>query len=239
MLVVQAGLQHDRVEREHPGVIGDHQRRPGAGHVTQPAHLDPEPLLVQQPGQRDQQPGVEFGVEAELVNLTLTGDLAEGEPERVAQPPAPVVTGAPRRRGAWKRTGRKLPRASLPAHLCPSSAPAAPQPASRYDTRGASAALLLVAPLYARLPQQLAMLLLRHPLTALLDDGAHDTTLTRESGQLACDVFARCQPAGPTPTPQGTCPAPAPVMSPRGTASAGRDERPLQIPVHRLLGNTE
>ena len=40
--------------------------------------------------------------------------------------------------------------------------------------------LLLVAPLYAGLAQQLAVLLLSHPLPALLDDGAHETTLTRD-----------------------------------------------------------
>jgi len=46
---------------------------------------------------------------------------------------------------------------------------------------------LLVPPLYARLPQQLAVLLLGHSLAALLDDGAHNTTLTRRSSdQQAC-----------------------------------------------------
>jgi hypothetical protein len=35
---------------------------------------------------------------------------------------------------------------------------------------------LLVPPLYACLPQQLAVLLLGHPLAALLDDGTHSTT---------------------------------------------------------------
>jgi hypothetical protein len=36
---------------------------------------------------------------------------------------------------------------------------------------------LLVPPLYACLPQQLAVLLLSHSLPALLDDGTHSTTL--------------------------------------------------------------
>src|SRR5258708_26002843 len=39
--------------------------------------------------------------------------------------------------------------------------------------------LLLVPALNARLAQQLAMLLLRHPLAALLDYRAHETTLDR------------------------------------------------------------
>ena len=95
MLVVQAGLQHDRVEGEHPGVVGDEQRTPGGRHVLQPAHLDPEPLLVQQPGQRDQQPGIEFRVESELVDLALAGDLAPGEPQRLGQPAAPVIASFP------------------------------------------------------------------------------------------------------------------------------------------------
>jgi hypothetical protein len=37
-------------------------------------------------------------------------------------------------------------------------------------------ALLLISALDAGLLEQLAMLLLSHPLTALLDDGAHGTT---------------------------------------------------------------
>src|SRR5580692_9814967 len=76
---------------------------------------------------------------------------------------------------------------------------AAPSPAPRaglqISPRGASAALLLVAPLHTRLAQQLAVLLLRHPLTALLDDRAHDTTLTRDSGQTGLRRI-RPMPAG-------------------------------------------
>ena len=40
MLVVQPGLQHDRVEREHPGMVGDEQRTPGGGHVLETAHRE-------------------------------------------------------------------------------------------------------------------------------------------------------------------------------------------------------
>src|SRR6516162_7849794 len=60
---------------------------------------------------------------------------------------------------------------------------------------GGDAALLLVPPLNARLAQQLAVLLLGHPLAALLDDGAHDTTLIRPlaSNWHAC---ARPMPVG-------------------------------------------
>src|SRR5215475_1911310 len=59
---------------------------------------------------------------------------------------------------------------------------------------------LLVPPLDARLPQQLAMLLLGHSLAALLDDGAHDTTLARCSGTAGMPAHARYPPAGHTPT---------------------------------------
>src|SRR5437016_1555575 len=53
----------------------------------------------------------------------------------------------------------------------------------------------LVPPLHARLPQQLAMLLLGHSLAALLDDGAHYTTSLDDlqTGRHAC---ARPTPAG-------------------------------------------
>ena len=158
-----------------------------------------------------------------------------------AQPAAPVIAGLPGE-GA---VGLGTAIVAGPAGVTPGSSPVLPSqptvflsrralpqrpgpaasgPAASIPTAGASTALLLVPPLHARLAQQLAVLLLRHSLAALLDDGAHDTTLTRDSGKQACDVFARCQPAGPTPTPQGTCPAPAPVMPPRGTASASGDE---------------
>jgi len=42
-----------------------------------------------------------------------------------------------------------------------------------------SLVLLLIAALVARLPKQLAVLLLRHALATLLDDGSHGTYLDR------------------------------------------------------------
>src|SRR5215207_1701687 len=51
--------------------------------------------------------------------------------------------------------------------------PAAPGPAAR------ALRLLLVTTLDARLLQQLAVLLLRHALAALLDDGTHEKTFVR------------------------------------------------------------
>src|SRR5215470_11761638 len=58
---------------------------------------------------------------------------------------------------------------------------------------------LLVTPLHACLPQQLALLLLGHPLAALLDDGAHDTTLARRFwGLPGMPAHARHPSAGGT-----------------------------------------
>src|SRR6516165_8293911 len=79
------------------------------------------------------------------------------------------------------------------------------------------AALLLVPPLNARLAQQLAVLLLGHPLAALLDDGAHDTTLIRPlaSNWHAC---ARPMPVGRAHANgigyRPRCPAHPPVAPP-------------------------
>jgi len=63
--------------------VGHDQRRAFRRHIAQALHPHPEPLLVEQPGHRDEQPGVEFGIEAELVDLTLAGHLAPGELHRV------------------------------------------------------------------------------------------------------------------------------------------------------------
>src|SRR5215475_14692930 len=69
--------------------------------------------------------------------------------------------------------------------LAPRGRPGSHPPAGARATsrRGRRApALLLVPPLNARLPQQLAVLLLGHSLAALLDDRAHETTLARLFG---------------------------------------------------------
>src|SRR5262252_7750697 len=66
----------------------------------------------------------------------------------------------------------------------------------RADPKAPSGSLL-VPPLYACLPQQLAVLLLGHSLAALLDDGAHNTTLARRSqGPAGMPAHARHPPAG-------------------------------------------
>ena len=98
MLVVQPGLEHDRVDRQRAGVVGDHQRGARLGHVRQPAHPDPEPALVEHPGDRHQHAAVELRVEAELVDLGLAVELAARELKDVGQPapPAAVRRAGPR-----------------------------------------------------------------------------------------------------------------------------------------------
>ena len=148
MLGEDARLQHDRVERQDAGVIGDDQGGPDGRHVLQPAR----PV-----------PGTSSGT----------------APARPAS--APPSSGRGRSRTGRPRSrhpaaaGRIRPPASRPrqpgdpvggvAHRWPPQRqPAWLEPASR------QAALLLVPALNPRLTQQLAVLLLRHPLAPLLDD---------------------------------------------------------------------
>src|SRR3954447_8980945 len=73
----------------------------------------------------------------------------------------------------------------LAAERCGRAARAAtPQ---RAGARGAS---LLVAALVTRLAQQLAVLLLGHPLAALLDDGAHVSSQSVQSGSRSVPTGA-------------------------------------------------
>ncbi len=51
---------------------------PSAGHVLDPAHLDPEPLLEHRPQHRQQRVVGEVGVEAELVDRVVAGDAGGG-----------------------------------------------------------------------------------------------------------------------------------------------------------------
>src|SRR5215203_3635058 len=64
---------------------------------------------------------------------------------------------------------------------------------------GPGRGLLLVATLDARLLQQLAVLLLRHALAALLDDGTHERTFVSTCFRtIAVRGRARTRPALPT-----------------------------------------
>jgi hypothetical protein len=91
VLVVQPGLEHDRVDGQRAGVVGDHQRGAGVGHVGQPPHLDPEPALVEDPGHRHEHAAVELRVEAELVDLGLAVELAARELQDVGDPAPPAA----------------------------------------------------------------------------------------------------------------------------------------------------
>jgi len=88
-----------------------------------------------------------------------------------AASPFPPPRQAPGRSSPGPGGGASRPRRSWPA--CPRRRPLR-RPA-RDQPGGASVALLLVPPLNAGFPQQLAVLFLGHPFTTLLDDGTHNT----------------------------------------------------------------
>src|SRR5215475_1867847 len=105
--------------------------------------------------------------------------------------------------------------------------------------------LLLVPALHARLAQQLPVLLLRHPLTALLDDRTHETTLICCPGWRACHSHAHhiwrpgtCQrhsvpPAGPLAgihRQLGAMIEAGGVTPPRRTPAAGSRSPPARAP---------
>ena len=69
MLVMDAHLHHDHVDGQHPGVVGHDQGRARVRHVLQPAHPDPEPVLVEPADHRHEHRGGELGVEPELIGL--------------------------------------------------------------------------------------------------------------------------------------------------------------------------
>src|ERR687885_491453 len=71
----------------------------------------------------------------------------------------------------------------------------------RPQGRGARGASLLVAALVARLAQQLAVLLLGHPLAALLDDGAHVSSQSVD--RVGRNGSARKAPSLPGHAPPG------------------------------------
>src|SRR6202035_3938108 len=82
--------------------------------------------------------------------------------------------------------------------------------------RLAPRALLLVSALDAGLLQQLAMLLLSHPLAALLDDGAHGTTFGPHSTERK-----RARSPARRRQGQGTRPVKTTAALPGGTPQPG------------------
>ena len=101
MLVVHGHRQHQPVERQHAGVVGDHQRRAVVRQVLDPADLDPEPGSEEQPQQRPHDRVVEVRVEAELVDAVVAGEpLAEEFGDR----------GDVLRQVVQRRVGRRCPR---------------------------------------------------------------------------------------------------------------------------------
>ena len=70
-LVEDHRVQHEAVQRQRPGVVGDQQRRAGERDVLDPAHLDPEPVPDQRPHGRQEDLLGELRIEAELVDRVL------------------------------------------------------------------------------------------------------------------------------------------------------------------------
>ncbi len=174
MLVEQAGLQHHGVERQHAGMVGDNQRRPGGGNMLKAAHPDPEPVPVEDPGHRHEHAGVELGIEAGLVGLVVAAYPPQHVIGRARKqlPPAVrllgpglahIVSQSAMTFGAVGGLRRAIDGGRNHRVL---DARTPTQPPGRARAR---VLLLLVPALNARLTQQFAVLLLRHPLTALLD----------------------------------------------------------------------
>jgi len=90
-LVVHRHREHQGVDRNRAGVVGDEQRRAVGGQVMRPDHLDPEIVPVEQAQQRVEDGIGQLGVEAELVHLVAPGQPATQEREQVGDPLLPVV----------------------------------------------------------------------------------------------------------------------------------------------------
>src|ERR1700739_4949899 len=90
MLGVDPRLQHDGVERNYPGMIGDDQRRTLVGNVLKPARLYPEPVPVQRQGGRHDHRRVKVRIEAERIDLVVARKSALVKVSRAGQPSPPA-----------------------------------------------------------------------------------------------------------------------------------------------------
>ena len=80
MLVVNGDRQHQPIQRQHPGVIGHHQRRTFGRQVLDTADFDPEPRPEEEPQQRPNDRAVEVRIEPELVDGVITRQPLPEEP---------------------------------------------------------------------------------------------------------------------------------------------------------------
>ncbi len=101
MLVVEGHLEHEGVDRDGAGVVGDDERPRLARHVLKAHGLHPKPVPVERADQLKEHLVVQLRVEAELVDLVLPGEPAtqEGQElrEAVLDGVGPAVAGAPPR----------------------------------------------------------------------------------------------------------------------------------------------
>ena len=78
MLVVNGHRQHQPIERQHPGMIGDHQGGTIARQVLDTADFHAEPRPEKEPQQRPNDRTIEVRIEPGLVNGVVTREpLAE------------------------------------------------------------------------------------------------------------------------------------------------------------------
>lgn len=71
MVIVHRDRRHERIDGDHPGVVGHHQCTACGRDVLDAADLDPEPLLEQRPERGQEDTVGEVRVVTELVHLVV------------------------------------------------------------------------------------------------------------------------------------------------------------------------
>ena len=98
VVVVQRQDGHEGVDGDGAGVVGDDQRAARVRDVVQPAGLDAEPLVVERAQRRQEHVVREVAVEAELIDLVITGDASAQERQAAGELALPARFRHHRRR---------------------------------------------------------------------------------------------------------------------------------------------
>lgn len=97
VVVVHGDLEHQPVQRQRAGVVGDDERPAVRRDVLDALHLHAEVLLREGPQQRHEDLVGQLLVVAELVHLVVAGDAPPQEGQTAREPPLPVTApGVPR-----------------------------------------------------------------------------------------------------------------------------------------------